>query len=94
MDTIITLVLSVFLFVLLLFFTLCKPRCKHKWELIKEVYSPPSRQQGISVGGSVALNTYAKLECGYTTLVFQCKRCNALHREECLGKTSPSATVC
>jgi hypothetical protein len=27
-------------------------------------------------------------------LVFQCKRCNALHREECLGKTSPSATVC
>lgn len=82
------LVIIVGLFVMMFFAPRYKPepKCKHDWELIKEVYSPPSNRVANASGGAEALQFIAKITCGYTTLVFQCKHCKALHREECLGE--------
>lgn len=60
-------------------------KCNHNWELIKEVYSLPKTFNGNEVSGKEGLFVYSKIVLGYTTLVFQCKKCKKLRLEECLG---------
>jgi len=60
--------------------------CRHEWEEIARTYAQSMKEQGYEVedirGGHQALIALN----GQTTIIFKCKKCQEIRKEEMLGK--------
>ena len=54
----------------------------HNWKKIKETYAPPV----VISFGSAPTSLVEKLYFGITTILWECERCQAIKKEEMLGK--------
>ena len=56
--------------------------CKHDWLLIIKTATEPTTRKGFECSEDMA----ERLLSGVTTIIFQCRKCKKLRKEEMLGK--------
>ncbi len=54
---------------------------KHKWVIIKETYAQPATQ-----GKFWDFRELRELQCGLTTILWECSVCGKIRKKEMLGK--------
>jgi len=53
----------------------------HNWTIVKETFAPPVKE-----GKYWDTRGAMELQCGLTTILFQCSICKKLRKEEMLGQ--------
>lgn len=60
--------------------------CKHEWLEIKETYAPPKGHLVERLRGVNVSDFFERLIYGVTTILWECKKCHKIRKEEMLGK--------